>query len=139
LTEAHRGVHSDPAPGELPDLSEGLGARMRVAALPQHLLGFVSGVLDGLPDGDRLCHGDYHPGNVLVAAGRAAVIDRSAATGRALLTAAYGRAYAHGIAPLRQTKAWPVVHAAARLSEGIDSEREMLIERLERARRAATA
>jgi aminoglycoside phosphotransferase (APT) family kinase protein len=27
------------------------------------------------PSGDRLCHGDYHPGNVLVAAGRITVID----------------------------------------------------------------
>jgi len=32
-------------------------------------------VLDGLPTGDRLCHGDFHPGNVLVAADRVGVID----------------------------------------------------------------
>ena len=31
--------------------------------------------LDGLPDGDAICHGDMHPGNVLVTATGAVVID----------------------------------------------------------------
>jgi aminoglycoside phosphotransferase (APT) family kinase protein len=31
--------------------------------------------LDGLPDGDAICHGDMHPGNVLVTARGAIVID----------------------------------------------------------------
>jgi aminoglycoside phosphotransferase (APT) family kinase protein len=39
------------------------------------LRAFALRVLDGLPDGDRLCHGDFHPGNVLVAADRVSVID----------------------------------------------------------------
>ncbi|WP_308495210.1 hypothetical protein [Micromonospora purpureochromogenes] len=32
-------------------------------------------MLDGLPDGDRLCHDDFHPGNVLLAVDWTAVID----------------------------------------------------------------
>jgi thiamine kinase-like enzyme len=32
-------------------------------------------LLDKLPDGDTLCHGDFHPGNVLVLDGQAMVID----------------------------------------------------------------
>jgi aminoglycoside phosphotransferase (APT) family kinase protein len=43
--------------------------------MPSHLRDYALRVLDALPDGDRLCHGDYHPGNVLVAADRVAVID----------------------------------------------------------------
>jgi aminoglycoside phosphotransferase (APT) family kinase protein len=57
-----------------------LADRISDADLPLHLLDFARQVLDGLPDGDRLCHGDYHPGNVLQAAGRIAVIDWGAAT-----------------------------------------------------------
>jgi aminoglycoside phosphotransferase (APT) family kinase protein len=36
--------------------------------------------LDELPDGDRLCHGDFHPGNVIGAPDRPVVIDWVAAT-----------------------------------------------------------
>jgi uncharacterized protein (TIGR02172 family) len=32
-------------------------------------------VLDTLPDGSQLCHGDFHPGNVLMAPGRLTAID----------------------------------------------------------------
>jgi hypothetical protein len=80
LAETHRVVHRVPAPMELPDLRRALAARIQAAELPQHLLDFVSRILDGMPDGDRLCHGDYHPGNVLLAADRATVIDWGAAT-----------------------------------------------------------
>src|SRR3546814_7594415 len=37
-------------------------------------------ILDALPDGDRLCHGDYHPGNVIETAGGPVVIDWPAVT-----------------------------------------------------------
>ncbi len=75
LAEAHLAIHEVQAPVDLPDLRLTLAARIEDAALPTHLLSFALRVLDGLPTGDRLCHGDYHPGNVLVAAGRVAVID----------------------------------------------------------------
>jgi Ser/Thr protein kinase RdoA (MazF antagonist) len=32
-------------------------------------------MLDKLPDGNTLCHGDFHPGNILVSNGKLAVID----------------------------------------------------------------
>lgn len=32
-------------------------------------------ILDKLPDGDTLCHGDFHPGNILISDGHAIVID----------------------------------------------------------------
>jgi aminoglycoside phosphotransferase (APT) family kinase protein len=52
-----------------------LAARIAGAGLPPPLREHAVRVLDALPDGDRLCHGDYHPGNVLVAADRVGVID----------------------------------------------------------------
>ena len=173
LAETHLAVNRLPAPPELPALREVLAGRIADAALPQRLADFVARVLDPLPDGDRLCHGDYHPGNVLVTPTGAAVIDWGAATrgapeadhartllllrwadplpgssllsrlviasGRSLLASAYTRAYGRGPLPARAAASWLVVHAAARLSEGIPAERDMLIGRLERARRRSIA
>jgi hypothetical protein len=68
-------VHSVPAPADLPDLRTVLAARIGEADMPEQLRGHALRVLDGLPDGDRLCHGDYHPGNLLIAADRITVID----------------------------------------------------------------
>ncbi len=167
LARAHRAIHGLPAPAGLADLREVLASRIRDAGLRQVLLGQVLGLLDGLPDGDRLCHGDYHPGNLLVTPDRAAVIDWGSAargapeadhartllllrwsqtlpgtpllsraviaTGRSLLAGAYERAYRRASAPSPRTDAWLIVQAAARLSEGIDTERPMLMTRLERA------
>jgi Ser/Thr protein kinase RdoA (MazF antagonist) len=169
LAKAHLAVHRVPAPVELADLRDVLSARISDADLPPQLVDFARRVLDGLPDGDRLCHGDYHPGNVLLAREGPTVIDWGAATrgaaeadhartllllrwadplpgtpllsraliagGRWLLASAYSRTYRRGSPPLRHTRSWLVVHAAARLSEGIHAERDMLLGRLERARR----
>jgi hypothetical protein len=68
LADAHVVVHGVRAPVELPDVRQVLAARIEAAVMPRELRGFVLRVLDGLPSGDRLCHGDYHPGNVMVAA-----------------------------------------------------------------------
>lgn len=66
LADAHVTVHGVPAPADLPDVRQVLAARVEAAALPGELRGFALRMLDGLPSGDRLCHGDYHPGNVMV-------------------------------------------------------------------------
>lgn len=75
LAEAHLEVHGVQAPAGLPDVRQVLAARIEAATLPRELQGFALRVLDGLPSGDRLCHGDYHPGNVLVRGDRVSVID----------------------------------------------------------------
>jgi hypothetical protein len=80
LANAHLSIHEVTAPADLPDLREVLGARVGDAGLPPHLRDFVARVVDQLPSGDRLCHGDFHPGNALVTAGRVGVIDWANAT-----------------------------------------------------------
>ncbi|WP_191842688.1 phosphotransferase family protein [Catellatospora chokoriensis] len=80
LAAAHLAVHGVRAPADLPDLRQVLAARVEDADLPPQLRDFAMRILDGLPSGDRLCHGDYHPGNVLVAADRISVIDWANAT-----------------------------------------------------------
>jgi Ser/Thr protein kinase RdoA (MazF antagonist) len=75
LAGTHLAIHEVPAPGDLPELRQTLAARIADAVMPSHLRDYALRVLDALPDGDRLCHGDYHPGNVLVATDRVAVID----------------------------------------------------------------
>lgn len=39
------------------------------------LSGFALDVLRQMPDGDRLCHGDFHPGNILTSDREAFLID----------------------------------------------------------------
>ena len=173
LADAHHAVHAVTAPADLPDLRQVLAARIDEATLPSQLRAFALHALDRLPEGDRLCHGDYHPGNVLVAAERVRVIDWAGAArgvpeadhartllllgwadplpgtplvsralirfGRAVLASSYTRAYARGShRALQHVESWLAVHAAARLSEGIEVERAMLVGLVERAQRNAS-
>lgn len=80
LAEAHAVVNRAQAPAELPDLKQTLAVRIEAGVDSLVLRDFVLRVLDRLPAGDRLCHGDLHPGNILVAPGRARVIDWANAT-----------------------------------------------------------
>jgi thiamine kinase len=81
LGDLHAAMHRRAAPPELPSLRDVLRARVDEAgALPHDLRPRVLALLDGLPDGDRLCHGDLHPGNVLGTADDPVVIDWGDAT-----------------------------------------------------------
>jgi len=44
-------------------------------ALPDSLQASLIKALDALPEGDRVCHGDFHPANVLLSGNEATVID----------------------------------------------------------------
>lgn len=69
-------MHEVVAPTDLPRLRDRARAKIETAAdLPRELAEFALATLDELPDGDRLCHGDFHPGNVLIGKQGPAVID----------------------------------------------------------------
>jgi len=74
--ELHAAMHEAVAPAELRPLRERLRARIEGADLVSGpIAGAALRELDSLPNGDRLCHGDFHPGNVLDAGGEHVVID----------------------------------------------------------------
>jgi aminoglycoside phosphotransferase (APT) family kinase protein len=84
LGEAHAALHDVAAPPELALQKQRLRMHIEAAAsdAPEHraLADFVLAQLDALPQGDRICHGDYHPGNVLLTASGPVVIDWPGAT-----------------------------------------------------------
>jgi aminoglycoside phosphotransferase (APT) family kinase protein len=59
-------LNAVPAPDQLPALHAVLTERIeRAAGLSPTDRDAVTMRLAGLPEGDRICHGDFHPGNVL--------------------------------------------------------------------------
>lgn len=81
LARSHARIHAIEAPANLPTLRDDLEQRIEVTTrvLPE-LAAFALEVLDTLPDGDRLCHGDFHVANVLGSFDRPTVIDWPNAT-----------------------------------------------------------
>jgi aminoglycoside phosphotransferase (APT) family kinase protein len=66
LGKLHADLHQVRGPRELPSLKDVLRRRIEVAPdLPRRLREFALTELEGLPDGEALCHGDFHPGNIL--------------------------------------------------------------------------
>jgi hypothetical protein len=91
LATSHHAIHKTAAPAELPDLRQVLADRIRDADLPEPLERFALELLERLPSGDQLCHGDYHPGNVLLFNEWASVIDWAAAAARGAPEADHAR------------------------------------------------
>jgi aminoglycoside phosphotransferase (APT) family kinase protein len=74
-------MHDVIAPTDLPTLRIRVRAKIEGAAdLPAAFAELALTTLEALPDGDRLCHGDVHPGNVLLGDRGPAVIDWTGAT-----------------------------------------------------------
>lgn len=66
LGRLHAKVHEATAPSVLPSLKETFRERIsRSELLAPPTRDQVLSILRGLPDGDRLCHLDFHPGNVV--------------------------------------------------------------------------
>ena len=104
--------------------------------------------LDALPDGDRLCHGDFHPWNVLGPIHRPVAIDwTSAAKGSPAADVCRSYVLVRPVAPelarsyietyaqvtgqrIEGILEWLRVVAAARLAEGVDNEIDGLLSML---------
>lgn len=78
---AQAAMHQVQAPAELPSIKERI---TRVAGnspqVPERVGTRALEALAGLPDGDRLCHGDFHPGNILMSSEGPVIIDWSNVT-----------------------------------------------------------
>jgi Ser/Thr protein kinase RdoA (MazF antagonist) len=76
LARAHLALHEPTAPGELPELHDLLRERIiQAETLRDDLRARALALLDELPRGDRICHGDLHPGNMLGSTADPVVID----------------------------------------------------------------
>ena len=75
FAEVHAAMHACQRP-ELPSLRESLTRAIRYApALPEATRTLASAALQRLPDGNAICHGDYHPDNLIASPRGAIVID----------------------------------------------------------------
>lgn len=75
LGRVHAQLHRVTAPAELPSVADELRRRLGSELVPAAVRELALTRLDELPDGDRLCHGDFHPANLLPAGSGYAVID----------------------------------------------------------------
>jgi aminoglycoside phosphotransferase (APT) family kinase protein len=145
LAALHRQIH-DVVASQLPSLKARLRANIgRAPLLDANRRDGLLALLAALPDGDRLCHGDFHPFNVLGTPERATVIDwLDASSGDpaadvcrsyVLIThasEALARTYVETYAKLTgldlsEVWRWRAVIAGARLAEGVPDEEASLL------------
>jgi len=74
LADLHADLHRRMVTG-LPPVKRRLADKIRAADIPHRLRELVLAGLDSLPDGNRVCHGDFHPGNVIIGPDAPVVID----------------------------------------------------------------
>jgi uncharacterized protein (TIGR02172 family) len=81
LARMHADLHGYPAPAFLPQQRQLLAER--IAAIPWKTSEdrvVAERLLSTLPDGESICHGDFHPGNVILSSQGPIVIDWSTAS-----------------------------------------------------------
>lgn len=164
----HARLHDITAPAGVPTLHARYGQPAGgLDRIPPPIARRVRALLATLPEGDRLCHGDFHPGNVIISPRRPVVIDWAnvarghpeADVARTLLLLQLGELPPGTLLPVRllarlarmllrriylneyrrhrplnrrRLARWETVQAAARLGEGIASERAALLRLLRR-------
>jgi aminoglycoside phosphotransferase (APT) family kinase protein len=141
MATLHRRIHAVAAPAGLPNLKQRLAGRIdRADRLSRTLRDDLLAQLVAMPDGDRLCHGDFHPFNILGLDATARIIDWLDATcgdpaAEVCRTCVLAGAYDPGLAAAyveaygieRATlKAWLPLVAAGRLVENVPAEFERL-------------
>jgi aminoglycoside phosphotransferase (APT) family kinase protein len=162
LGRVHAEVHETTAPRELQSLRERARRRIGSPLVPAELRARGYAALDRLPDGDTLCHGDFHPANVMHGSTGPAVIDWSASSagdpaadisqtvmtittgepppgsspwlrtlqrvGSRILVNRYLTEYRrHRAIDLELVERWMLPLRIARLSDGIEGERQRLL------------
>ena len=76
LAELHAELHANPVQADLLPLRRRLEYKIRDAnPLPENLRAAALRALETMPDGDRLCHGDFHLGNILLSQRGLTIID----------------------------------------------------------------
>ena len=61
----HASLHEVEGPDEIPALRDRLRFQLESQLVPDDIRERALRILESLPDGDRLCHCDFHPANVL--------------------------------------------------------------------------
>jgi len=78
--EVHARINAARAPASLPAVMEVVSRGLaRLAGSEPALAEWVRRVLAHLPDGDALCHGDFHPGQLMFSGDQCAAFDWSGA------------------------------------------------------------
>ena len=77
MGQAHALFNQLKAPPQLRHLKDRLRDRFESPLVPPELRQLASEALAGLPDGDQLCHGDFHPANIMRSERGSVVIDWS--------------------------------------------------------------
>lgn len=76
MADLHARMHDQTILAEIPSLRQQILYKIsRAPALSADLRLKTLALLEKLPEGDRLCHGDFHPDNILITARRDVVID----------------------------------------------------------------
>jgi len=145
MADLHRTIHSKALP-HLTNLKRRLKRNIVRASLADEEQRRVLAHLAKLPDGDALCHGDFHPFNIMGRPGAALIVDwLDAASGDPAADLARSYVLMHGMSPAlavayvdaytsrsavsrKAVEAWVPVVAAARLSEGVPAEQVALLE-----------
>ena len=70
-------VHKTPPPPDVLSLRDYMDGALRLSGgmLPKHIATGILTLIERLPPGDGLCHGDLHPGNVIMTADGPRLID----------------------------------------------------------------
>lgn len=102
LAELHATMHSRPMQADIPSLRHRLERKIRDAKpLPKNLRTIALTALEKMPDGDCLCHGDFHLGNIMLSETEPVIIDWiDASTGSPLADVARTSILAQGMAEI---------------------------------------
>jgi hypothetical protein len=159
FAEVHAEIHACGSIPEVPSQRQLLPTVIRrIAVLPPDLKDATLKAFDRMPQGDRLCHGDFHPLNVLISSRGPIVIDwNNAHIGNPLEDVArsklilcgvsvsepslrslidlFNTAYLERYFELRpgdrqQLTAWHPIVAAVRLSDNIPELQEWLLDQI---------